>query len=374
MPALRLLHVTQPTTAGVARCVADLALSQQAAGVEVAVACPQDGWLGDELRAAAVPVHPWAARRGPGPGTAAELARLRSVLRGMRPDVVHLHSSKAGLVGRLVLRDRVPTAFSPHAWSFDATAGPVRTATLAWERAAVRWTRLLVCVSEAERRHGEDCGISVPRTVVVANGVDLVRLPMADAAERLAARAALGLDPGRPLAVCPGRLARQKGQDVLLTAWPGVLAAVPDAELALVGGGPDEALLRTGALPQVRFTGESREVGSWLAAADVVVVPSRWEGMALVPLEAMARGRSVVATDVTGMRESLPDSAGALVPAEDPGALAHAVAARLGGDIDADAEGRAGRAHVERAHDLRRSTAEITAACRALVGTAGRRR
>ncbi len=374
MPALRLLHVTQPTTAGVARCVADLALSQQAAGIAVAVACPRDDWLGDELRAAGVPVHPWEARRAPGPGTAGEIVRLRSVLREVRPDVVHLHSAKAGLVGRLLLRGRVPTAFSPHAWSFDATTGPVRTATLGWERAAVRWTSLLVCVSEAERRHGEDCGISVPRTVVVANGVDLVRLPLAGAKERRAARAGLGLDPGRPLAVCPGRLARQKGQDVLLAAWPTVLAAVPDAELALVGAGPDEALLRANAPPQVLFTGESGEVDAWLAAADVVVVPSRWEGMALVPLEAMARGRSIVASDVTGMRESLPDSAGALVPAEDPATLAHAVAARLGGEIDPDAEGRAGRAHVERAHDLRRSTAQITAACRALAGTGARHR
>ena len=67
----------------------------------------------------------------------------------------------------------------------------------------------------------------------------------------------------------------------------------------------------------------------WLAAADVVVVPSRWEGMSLGLLEALARGRSVVATDVAGSAEAIGDDAGAVVPIGDRPALAAAIAARL---------------------------------------------
>lgn len=372
----RLLHVSQPTTAGVARVVAELARAQLDAGHDVHVACPPGGVLADELRAAGVPVHLWAAERSPGPGTAGELRRLRRVLRHVQPDVVHLHSAKAGLAGRLLLRGSLPTVFQPHAWSFDAATGPVRTATLAWERTATRWTSLLVCVSEQERERGHQQGVRVARTVVVPNGVDLGRLAPADEGERRAARTELALPESRPLVVCPGRLTRQKGQDVLLAAWPSVTQELPDAQLVLVGGGPDAEPLRATAsrLRGVTLAGESADVGRWLAAADVVAVPSRWEGMALVPLEAMARARSVVASDVTGMRESLPAAAGALVPSEDPQALARALVARLAHVVDADSEGLAGRQHVEHCHDQRETTARLTHAALALAGDATGRR
>ena len=90
--------------------------------------------------------------------------------------------------------------------------------------------------------------------------------------------------------VCLGRLSTQKGQDVLLRAWPSV--QVPGAQAVLVGDGPEEEALRELAAGDatVRFAGgvPRAEAVRFLAAADVVVVPSRWEGMALVPLEAMA--------------------------------------------------------------------------------------
>jgi glycosyltransferase involved in cell wall biosynthesis len=90
----------------------------------------------------------------------------------------------------------------------------------------------------------------------------------------------------------------------------------------------------------------------WFAAADVVAVPSRWEGMAFVPLEAMAAGRSVVAFAATGIPESVPTEAGAVVPIGDRGALAQRLVERLDDPAGADREGVAGRRHVERHHDV----------------------
>jgi glycosyltransferase involved in cell wall biosynthesis len=87
----------------------------------------------------------------------------------------------------------------------------------------------------------------------------------------------------------------------------------------------------------------------------VVVAPSRWEaGMSLVTMEAMACGRSVVATDVAGMRTGLGGGAGEVVAQDDPDALARAVIERLEDPARADAEGAAGRSYVEAYHDLRR--------------------
>jgi glycosyltransferase involved in cell wall biosynthesis len=263
------------------------------------------------------------------------------------------------MAGRLTLRGRLPTIFQPHGWSFEAVRGPLRLAATAWERRAARWTDLIVCVSEGERRRGESSGISAPFTVV-PNGVDLDAFAASAAEERAEARSRLGLDEG-PVAVCVGRLCEAKGQDVLVRAWPSVRARVPQARLLLVGGGPDEAELRRHAGVGVELVGPRDDVRDWLVAADVVAVPSRWDGMSLVLLEALACGRAVVATDVPGAREAMGDGAGAIVAVKYGDALADAIATRLLDRRLADAEGAAARDRVERLYNLRATNARMAA-------------
>ena len=345
---LSVLHVTQPVDGGVARCVADLVADQVERGWRVGVACPPGGPLLDRLRTAGAEHVVWPARRSPGPRVPAETRALTRIVAASRPDLVHLHSSKAGLAGRLALRGRSPTLFQPHAWSFFAVGGPVRTAALAWERMAARWADAVVCVSEGERAAGERAGIRTDWRVV-PNGIDLEAFRPASDAERWRAREEVGVGAG-PVAVCVGRVCRQKGQDLLVDAWPDVVRRVPDAELVLVGGGPDGDALRG----RARVVGEQDDIRSWLAAADVVVQPSRWEGLAYVVLEAMASGRSVVATDVPGMRDALGET-GTIVPPEDPGRLAEAVADRLLNG----APGAAVRERVEALHNVSRATAAM---------------
>ncbi len=352
----RVLHVSQPTTEGVARCVLDLVRHQRVRGWDVVVACPRDGDLAREAAVAGAEVIPWQATRNPGATVVPETTRLARVVRGARPDVVHLHSAKAGLAGRLALRGRLPTVYQPHAWSFFAVEGPLRTATLQWERRALRWTDRVICVSQAECEEGLRAGLRLGgRTVVVPNGVDVDRFSPGD---RDAVRAAFGVGSG-PLAVCVGRLSRQKGQDVLLDAWPSVREAVPDAGLVLVGDGPDRAELVDRAPEGVRFVGRA-DPRNWYLAADVVVLPSRWEGMALVLLEAAACGRSLVATDVAGAREVVaPGARSAVVPPGDAAALAAAVVPRLQDRRAADGEGERVRRHVLEHNDVRRTAGRV---------------
>lgn len=342
---MRVVHVSQPVTAGVAAVVLRLAVDQRDRGWAVGIACPPTGWLPDRARTSGVEVYPWPATRGPGPRTLAETARLRHILELLTPDVVHLHSSKAGLAGRLAVRGRWPTIFQPHLWSFQSAGGYLGRASAAWEEFASRWTDQLVCVSDDELVAGLDAGVTAPAEVV-CNGVDTDRLRPR---RRWAVRRALGLDPDAPTAVCVGRLAPLKGQDQLLDAWPAVLAEVPAARLVLVGDGPMADRWRAHPVAShesVRWQGHSDAVADWYAAADVVVLPSRAEGMALVPLEAMACGRPVVAFDVGGVRQSVADG-GAVVPAGDVPALARAVAARLAEPMLAKREGRLGRRRAE---------------------------
>jgi glycosyltransferase involved in cell wall biosynthesis len=363
--SLSVLHVTQPTSSGVGRQVIALMSDQVERGFELAVACPPGGELPEAAVKMDVRHLPWTAERLPGLGVALEIAELRRAVQAADADLIHLHSSKAGLAGRLLLRGRRPTIFQPHAWSFEAADGLTQKGALAWERAAVRWSDVVVCVSDGERRRGEEAGIRAQYRVI-PNGIDLEALPEASSEERMHARRRLRLDAREPLVVCVGRLSRQKGQDVLLEAWPAVRARVPDAKLVLVGGGPDAEAIRLGAGPGIELVGERTDVPDWLAAADVVAQPSRWEGMSIALLEAAARGRSVVVTDVPGVRESLGDVNGAIVPVEAPAPLANAVADRLLDPERAAAEGRQNRRRAEQ-FDVHRMTAAFAELYRELL-------
>ncbi|MFD5629328.1 glycosyltransferase [Streptomyces sp. NPDC127072] len=370
-PPLRVLHITQPVDGGVARVVTDLVKAQLAAGAHVAVACPSGSGLARTLRTLGGDVHDWQATRAPGPALLREVRRLARVVAEVRPDVVHAHSAKAGLAGRLAVRGRVPTVFQPHAWSFEAVGGVTAGLALKWERWGARWASQVVCVSEAERATGVRAEVHAPWRVI-PNGIDPARFhPAAVDTVRagVAPLAEAGVGPVAPLVVCVGRLCRQKGQDVLLEAWPEVVRRVPAARLVLVGDGPDAERLRAGAPRGVLFAGAAEDAVPWYQAADLVVLPSRWEGMALAPLEAMACGRPVVLTDVDGARESLPPDLAArcLVPSQAPGPLAHTISELLSDPLLRESLGHQGRRHVLTTHDVRRTADAVADVYRELL-------
>lgn len=375
LTGLTVLHMSQPVEGGVARVVTDLVGAQVGAGARVVLACPPEGTLPRAAAAAGAEIVRWPAGRSPGPGVARETRAAYRLVRAVRPDLLHLHSAKAGLAGRLAVRGAVPTVFQPHAWSFDAVGGAggvAGRAALGWERYAARWADRVVCVSDAERRAGHDAGVR-GRWVVVPNGVDLTRFVPAERSGP--ARSALpdlsDLRLGAPLVVCVGRLCPQKGQDVLLRAWRVVAARLPEARLVLVGDGPDHRRLSLDAPPGVHFAGAVPDTVPWYQAADVVVLPSRWEGMALAPLEGMACGRPVVLTDVTGARESLPPTdAPSLVPPDNPTVLAAALLRLLTNRPLREATAARALTHTRTHHDIRRATAAVAAVYRDLLGSA----
>ncbi|MER7111096.1 glycosyltransferase [Streptomyces sp. NPDC000229] len=373
-PPFTALHVVQPGDGGVARVVTDVVGAQLELGMRVAVACPPGTPLAVAADVCGADVHPWRAGREPGPRLVAESRRIAELVDLVRPDLVHAHSAKAGLAARIAVRGRVPTVYQPHAWSFEAVDGVAGALARYWERWAARWTDRVICVSDAERLRGQRAGVRALWSVV-HNGVDAQRFRTGPG--RGAARAALGLPPSAPLVVCVGRLCRQKGQDTLLEAWTAVLDRVPHARLVLVGDGPAAGALHAAAErfrgpgaagavgavgpPSVTFTGAVADPAPWYRAADLVVQPSRWEGMALAPLEAMAGGRPVLLTDVDGARESLPPGHATycLIPPGDPAALAKGLTVLLQRPVLREALGRQAQQHVLRRFDVRRAGAAI---------------
>jgi len=262
------------------------------------------------------------------------LAQLLRLIGRERPSIVHTHTSKAGFIGRLAaVIARVPAVIhQPHGHIFYGYYSPRRTAVFtALERQAARWTDRIITLTD--RGSAEHLARGIGRAaqyVAVPSGVPTADLRAA-APPRAEARARLGLDPSAFVVVGLGRLIPIKGFDLLVRALPSVIAQIPSARVVLVGEGPERAGLDAiavslGVADRLRMTGEIADVTTHLAAADVVAVPSRNEGMGRVIVEAMALGLPVVAAAVGGIPDVVTDGeCGRLVEPDDVDALAEAL-------------------------------------------------
>ena len=329
---LRLLLVSEPMEYGVLSYLERLLDGLDRTRWEPALACsphrmaPQARRLVGRLRAEGVRVRHLPFRRRIGVGDATTVLHLLAELREFRPDVVHLHSSKAGVIGRAIARRLgIGVLYTPHGTSWQYTGWATGRVQLALERALRRATDVLVAVCPEEARAFVDhVGFPPARVRVVRNGVPV---PDADtvASIRERARAALGIGRDDVWAAFVGRLTCEKGLDVLLRAL-GRDTGVQG--LLVVGDGAERPALEEAAarceLP-VRFCGYREDVSPFLAAADVFVQPSRSEGLPFSLLEAMAHGVPVVGSDVGGVKAAL-EGCGRVVPPGDPDALTAALA------------------------------------------------
>jgi glycosyltransferase involved in cell wall biosynthesis len=340
---LRVLHVVEATTAGVGRHVLDLSAIMRRLGVDVTVACPavrqdarQDTAFVDRLQQAGVPVAIVPMRRSIDP--LADLRayhRLASEIGRGGYGVVHTHSSKAGVLGRLAARRAgVPAiVHTPHAYAFLGAAN--RLAFWSY-RAVERWlghhaSHAVICVSASERALAQSECIAPPqRLVLIENAID--RSPFVPPQNGAATKEALGLDPARPVVGFVGRLATQKGLEYLVEAARLVADQSREACFVLVGEGELEGRLRClianyRLQDRVLLAGYRPDIGQAMAALDIFVLPSLYEGLAYTLLEAMAAGRAVIASDVIGNRDLIrPGETGVLVPPRDARALAGAIA------------------------------------------------
>ncbi len=328
---MRVLHIMECTIGGTRRHLVDVALGQRQAGLEVDVVAStlrDPGFPPDleRLREAGVGVHVLDMVRSPAP--AADLRHLRALeahLRRLQPQIVHTHSSKAGVLGRQAsLRTRIGRrVHTPHTFAFLFHALFGRTKRMAYravERHFAKRTDRFVAVAPSEASTWARARI-VPaeRVRVVPNGIDPA--PFAEATPL--DRGSFGLDPARPMGAVVGLVYAAKGQDLALRA----LTEVEDLQLLFVGPGntePFEALARElGVLDRVRFVGPRDDVPRILRTVDLLALPSRWEGMPYVVLEAFAAGCPVVAHPVDGARDAVQTGhTGWLATAPEPAALA----------------------------------------------------
>ena len=340
---MRILHVVEATIAGVRTHVQVVTTGLDQHRFQSTVACPQhrDHSYGDDqfvtyLTSAGIPVVPVAMRRAISPRSdLAALWRLVGLFRRERFDIIHLHSSKAGFLGRLAARIAGVSAivvYSPHGLSFLGDLRPAqRLLYLALERLAGRLGHRIVAVSPGEREQILKARLApADRVVCVECGVAPIQLP--DGYDRRAQRKALGQAGDAPLIGTVARLSAQKNPFMFVEAAARVLRDLPDARFVWCGGGELDNAVQSrarelGVAGACRLLGHRDDAHQILAALDTFWLTSDYEGWPLAPLEAMALHVPIVATDVVGTRDLLRGGAGLLVPKGDAPALAAATIA-----------------------------------------------
>ncbi|HNX48626.1 MAG TPA: glycosyltransferase family 4 protein [Thermoanaerobaculaceae bacterium] len=341
MSAVRVMHViTMLELGGAQQNTLDTCARLDRERFVVGLACADDGELlpearrlGDvrlhELPSLRREVRPWLDARAVG--------ELRRAIREFAPEIVHTHSSKAGILGRLAAhRERVPVVVhSIHGWGFGPhQAAPLRAAFLTAERLASRWTTAFIAVSRENLEQGLRLGLFGREQVsLIRSGIDLRAFRQPTGGGRV--RAELGIPDEAPLVVQVSCLKAQKAPERFVALAAALAPRFPEAHFLLVGDGElrgqIEAQRRAAGLAaRLHLPGWRRDIPAVLDAATVVTLTSRFEGLPRAIVEALAAGKPVAAMAVDGVLEILQDGVnGFAVPPGDTGGLVDRVAELL---------------------------------------------
>ncbi len=211
---------------------------------------------------------------------------------------------------------------------------------------------VLVAVSEKTRQIALKEGVKAEHISVIQNGIDPLRF---DGMQRVEVRREMGVGADDLFLLSIGRLVYQKAHEVLISAMLIVLKEYPTVKLGICGDGVLREILEDQIKSHqlegaVRLWGRQDNVAKFLAAADIFVLPSRWEGLPIAVLEAMSAGLPIIATKVEGVDEVIDEGVhGFLVPVEDADALAQAILQLL---RDPQLRARMGAAVKQRVNDM----------------------
>lgn len=335
-------------------------------GLDVhAVSAP--GELLDQFEAREpVTVHPVPMTRAITPFRDLSAVRqIAKVIKSIRPQIVHAHTPKGGLLGTMAAAiAKVPIRiYHIRGFPFMTARGPKRRLLRWTEWAACRMATQVLCISPSLREVAIAEGICPAEKIKVlahgsGNGIDArgrFNAARRSSIERQQVRDELGIAKDALVLGFVGRIARDKGIAELAASWQSIREEFPNAELVLVGPleendpvpGPVIEQLRRDA--RVHFVGMVGDAARYYTAFDLCVLPTYREGLGMVLLEAAAMGLPTVATRIPGCVDAVQDGVtGTLVPPRDAAALAGAIRRYLADPRLRERHGRAGRARVVR--------------------------
>ena len=289
-------------------------------------------------------------------------ARLVRYLRSRRIDIVHTHGVRDGIYGRICARlagSPVVVSSIHNKWGssihhrLDGATMRLADMVLPFSGAAARFAR-------------DQLGVPGEKIRIVYFGIETQRFADVPATARPRIRAELGVSPDQVLVGSLGALTDQKGYDFLVEALPDVVGTYPEARFVVAGHGHRRQRLEQraralGVADRIRFVGHRDDVPEFLSALDLFVLPSRWEGLPIAAVEAMAAGCPVVLSRVDGNAELISHGeTGYLVEPNCPASLARGIDAALRSPRERATVARRGQAAVLGTFSRRRMGAEFT--------------
>ncbi len=285
-------------------------------------------------------------------------AKLKTVMKGVAPDLIHTWLTRANVLGRLAARGA----------GFQRVVSSLRVMEVekSYHRMAERWTgdlaRSITVNSSALRDFAVNAiGLPEEKICLIRNGIDTARILDQNLVNSYRHQWAAS---GKFTVGAIGRFHRQKGVDVLLEAAQAILKAHPGAQFLIAGDGPEKNNLasqarRLGIGSSVTFCGWVKGAPEFLSILDLFVLPSRWEGMPNAVMEAMLAEKPVIATKVSGVPDLIKNEVdGLIVAPEDAAGLSQAIN-RLINDLEFGQElARAARQKIMSHFDLKNMISE----------------
>jgi len=311
--------VTKSEIGGAQTHVFDLAKHFKMQGHEIAIMSSPGGWLAQKSESLKIKYYPndfFINTFNPAVMMQAGDA-LKECLKDFQPDIVHCHSSFSGIVGRMTIKNRIPTFFTAHGWSFnDGVPWIQKVLGIVTEKICAKYSEKIICCSNFVKELGMKYKIAPEeKFAVIYNGVQPSEVNLEDKFKNI--------DIVKIVMIA--RLAEPKNPFLLINAYDLLDEETKNkSQVTIIGDGPQTKILRdlvrdNNLFEKIKFTGmvDHGEISDYLKNAHIFALPSKWEGFPYTIIEAMNYGLAIIASDVGGIKEAVSSDCGILIKEDD---------------------------------------------------------
>lgn len=333
MKKIKVLHITQAVIGGTLEYIKLFFTNIDKEKFDVELACPSYGPMKDEIEALGFKVYVINMQREINLISDFKAYKeLKALIKQVKPDIVHLHSSKAGVIGRFAAyKNKIPNIYNPHGWSFAMdVSNKKKMAYSLIERICSKYCNYIINISDDEQKLAIKYKISSEEKMkVIYNGIDVNKYKVVY--DRKKVLNELNIPEDSFVIGMVGRITRQKSPETFVNIAYKLKDKIKNSYFILVGDGElrseiDELVNKLNISNRVRITGWTNSVNKYISVFNIGMLTSKWEGFGLALTEYMAAQKPVVASDVGGIKNVvINDFNGILVNPKDVNGFCDAI-------------------------------------------------